>query len=100
VVAAVALTIAPPWAEATPQLAAQTKFPCGQCHVSSGGGGKLKPFGPLTLQGSSLRVTSCLIDGEARRSVAVATPIEQVVEAHLHQLDVSVALGESVAGEE
>jgi hypothetical protein len=45
VVAAVALTIAPPWAEATPQLAAQTNFPCGQCHVSSGGGGKLKPFG-------------------------------------------------------
>jgi hypothetical protein len=44
-VAAVALTIAPPRAEATPQLAAQTKFPCGQCHVSPGGGGKLKPFG-------------------------------------------------------
>ena len=44
-VAAVALTIAPPKAEATPQLAAQTKFPCGQCHVSPGGGGKLKPFG-------------------------------------------------------
>jgi hypothetical protein len=45
VVAAMALTIAPPRAEATPQLAAQTKFPCGQCHVSAGGGGKLKPFG-------------------------------------------------------
>ena len=45
VVAAAVLTIAPPRAEATPQLAAQTKFPCGQCHVSSGGGGKLKPFG-------------------------------------------------------
>ena len=45
VVAAAALTIAPPPAEATPQLAAQTKFPCGQCHVSPGGGGKLKPFG-------------------------------------------------------
>jgi hypothetical protein len=45
VVAAVALTIAPPRAEATPQLAAQTKFPCGQCHVNAGGGGKLKPFG-------------------------------------------------------
>jgi mono/diheme cytochrome c family protein len=44
-VAAVALTIAPPRAEATPQLAAQTKFACGQCHVSPGGGGKLKPFG-------------------------------------------------------
>ena len=45
VVAAMALTIASPRAEATPQLAAQTKFPCGQCHVSPGGGGKLKPFG-------------------------------------------------------
>jgi hypothetical protein len=45
VVAAAALTMAPPRAEATPQLAAQTKFPCGQCHVSPGGGGKLKPFG-------------------------------------------------------
>jgi len=45
VVAAAALTMAPPQAGATPQLAAQTKFPCGQCHVSPGGGGKLKPFG-------------------------------------------------------
>jgi hypothetical protein len=45
VVAAAALTIAPPQTEATPQLAAQTKFPCGQCHVSPGGGEKLKPFG-------------------------------------------------------
>ena len=45
VVAATALTIASPQAEATPQLAQQTKFPCGQCHVSPGGGGKLKPFG-------------------------------------------------------
>jgi hypothetical protein len=44
VVAAAALTMAPPRAEATPQLAAQTKFPCGQCHVSPAGGGKLKPF--------------------------------------------------------
>jgi len=45
VVVATALTILPRQAEATPQLAAQTKFPCGQCHVSPGGGGKLKPFG-------------------------------------------------------
>jgi hypothetical protein len=37
--------MAPPRAEATPQLAAQTKFPCGQCHASPAGGGKLKPFG-------------------------------------------------------
>jgi hypothetical protein len=45
VVVATALTILPRQAEATPQLATQTKFPCGQCHVSPGGGGKLKPFG-------------------------------------------------------
>ena len=32
--------------------------------------------------------------------VAVAAPIEQVVDPHLHHLDVAVALGESVAGEE
>jgi invasion protein IalB len=44
--AAIAVTaMAPRQAEATPQLAQQTKFPCGQCHVSPGGGGKLKPFG-------------------------------------------------------
>jgi len=35
VVAAIALTIVPRQAEATPQLAAQTKFPCGH----------LKPLG-------------------------------------------------------
>jgi cytochrome c553 len=45
VVAATALTIAPPQAEATPQLAQQTKFPCGRCHTSPGGGGKLTSFG-------------------------------------------------------
>src|SRR6266487_5201221 len=37
---------------------------------------------------------------ELRRSVAVAAPIEQVVDPHLHHLNVAVALGESVAGEE
>jgi hypothetical protein len=45
VVAATALTIASPQAEATPQLAQQTKMPCGRCHVSAGGGGKLTSFG-------------------------------------------------------
>src|SRR5262249_43284445 len=35
-----------------------------------------------------------------RRSVAIAAPIEQVVDPHLHHLNVAVALGESVAGEE
>ena len=36
---------APRHATATPAYAAQTKLPCGQCHVSPGGGGALKPFG-------------------------------------------------------
>ena len=34
------------------------------------------------------------------RAVARAAPIEQVVDANLHHLDVSVALGERVTGEE
>jgi hypothetical protein len=32
-------------ASATPQYAAQTGFPCGQCHVNPAGGGKLKAYG-------------------------------------------------------
>jgi hypothetical protein len=32
-------------AAAKPEFAAQTGLPCGQCHVSPGGGGPLKPFG-------------------------------------------------------
>lgn len=32
-------------ASAKPEFAAKTGFQCGQCHVSPGGGGKLKPFG-------------------------------------------------------
>ena len=32
-------------AAALPQYAAQTKLPCGQCHVNPAGGGGLKPFG-------------------------------------------------------
>ena len=35
-----------------------------------------------------------------RQSVAVAAPIEQVVDPDLHHLDVAVALGESVARKE
>src|SRR5262249_57042954 len=35
-----------------------------------------------------------------RRSVAVAAAIEPIVDPDLHHLDVAVALGESVAGEE
>ena len=32
-------------ASAKPEFAAQTKLPCGQCHVNPAGGGKLKAFG-------------------------------------------------------
>jgi len=32
-------------ANATPQYAAATGKPCGQCHQNPAGGGKLKPFG-------------------------------------------------------
>jgi len=39
------IALAPRQAEATAQFAQQTGKPCGQCHVSAAGGGKLKPFG-------------------------------------------------------
>jgi hypothetical protein len=39
------VTLAPREAAAKPEFAAQTKLPCGQCHVSPGGSGPLKPFG-------------------------------------------------------
>jgi len=39
------ITLAPQQAAAKPEFAAQTKLPCGQCHVSPGGSGPLKPFG-------------------------------------------------------
>jgi hypothetical protein len=32
-------------ANAKPEFAAQTKLPCGQCHTTASGGGKLKAFG-------------------------------------------------------
>ena len=32
-------------ANAKPEFSAQTKLPCGQCHVNPAGGGKLKSFG-------------------------------------------------------
>ncbi len=32
-------------ANATPQFAASSGKPCGQCHQNPAGGGKLKPFG-------------------------------------------------------
>jgi len=40
-----ATALAPRQAAATEQFAKDTKLPCGQCHVSPGGGGALKPFG-------------------------------------------------------
>jgi hypothetical protein len=43
--AAVMLTVGSRQAEAKPEFAQQTGLPCGQCHVSPGGGGKLKAFG-------------------------------------------------------
>jgi len=41
--AAAVLLVAP--ANAKPEFSAQTKLPCGQCHVNPAGGGKLKSFG-------------------------------------------------------
>jgi hypothetical protein len=35
-----------------------------------------------------------------RRSVAVAAPVKQIVDPHLHHLNIAVASVESVAGEE
>jgi hypothetical protein len=39
------ITLAPQQAAAKPEFAAQTKLPCGQCHVNPGGSGALKGFG-------------------------------------------------------
>jgi hypothetical protein len=39
------ITLAPRPAAAKPEFAAQTGFPCGQCHVNPAGGGTLKPYG-------------------------------------------------------
>jgi hypothetical protein len=41
---ATASLIAQP-AAAKPEFTAQTKLPCGQCHVNPAGGDALKPFG-------------------------------------------------------
>ncbi len=38
-------TFAPRAASAKPEFSAQTKLPCGQCHVNPAGSGPLKPFG-------------------------------------------------------
>jgi len=42
---AMAQIATPTVAQAKPEFAAQTGLPCGQCHVSPAGGGKLKAFG-------------------------------------------------------
>jgi len=39
------IALAPGQAVAKPEYAAQTKLPCGNCHVSPAGGGALKPLG-------------------------------------------------------
>jgi hypothetical protein len=43
--AGAALTASPQQAQATPQYAAQTGFPCGKCHVNPAGGGPRNKFG-------------------------------------------------------
>lgn len=41
-----AMALLPPRpAQATPAFAAQTKLPCGKCHVNPAGGGPRTPFG-------------------------------------------------------
>jgi len=40
-----ALLVAPKTAQATPDYAAQTKLPCGRCHVNPAGAGPRTPFG-------------------------------------------------------
>jgi len=42
---AAGLVVAPQKAEATPDYAAQTKLPCGRCHVNPAGGGPNTAFG-------------------------------------------------------
>jgi hypothetical protein len=39
------VALAPRPVEALPQYAKDTGLPCGRCHVSPAGGGKLSPFG-------------------------------------------------------
>ena len=41
----VAITLSPRHAQATPAYAAQTKLPCGRCHVNPAGGGPETEFG-------------------------------------------------------
>src|SRR4029453_19218835 len=55
---------------------------------------------PISKVGERPSSTSTIASPATGESVAVAAPIEQVVDPHLHHLNVAVALGESVAGEE
>jgi Spy/CpxP family protein refolding chaperone len=45
VLAAAAVSVTPRSASATPAYAAETKLPCGRCHVNPAGGGPNTPFG-------------------------------------------------------
>jgi hypothetical protein len=45
IMAATTLIVLPRNSAATPVFAQQTGLPCGQCHESPAGGGKLKEFG-------------------------------------------------------
>ena len=45
IAAIAAVALAPRPAAATPQYAAQTKLPCGRCHVNPAGGGALTAVG-------------------------------------------------------
>ena len=44
-IASLAITVSPRHAQATPAYAAETKLPCGKCHVNPAGGGAITAFG-------------------------------------------------------
>ena len=44
-ISAATVVVAPKTAQATPQYAAETKLPCGRCHVNPAGGGPRTAFG-------------------------------------------------------
>ena len=44
-IAGAIILVVPNSVQAKPEFAAKTGLPCGQCHVSPAGGGKLKSFG-------------------------------------------------------
>ncbi len=44
-IAGAVITVSPRQAQATPAYTAQTKLPCGKCHVNPAGGGPRNDFG-------------------------------------------------------